>query len=118
VVTADDAQLQQLFRNLIGNALKYRREDPPQIRVWTERQTHAWRFCVQDNGIGIEPRFFERIFRIFQRLHPRDRYEGTGIGLAICKKIVERHGGTIWMESIPGQGSAFYFTIPDLKEDI
>jgi light-regulated signal transduction histidine kinase (bacteriophytochrome) len=117
VVTADESQLQQLFRNLIGNAVKYRGQDPPQIRVSVQRQKGAWRFCVQDNGIGMESRFFDRIFQIFQRLHGRGRYNGTGIGLAVCKKIVERHGGSIEVESTPGQGSTFYFSISDLKEN-
>jgi signal transduction histidine kinase/HAMP domain-containing protein len=117
VVTADESQLHQLFSNLIGNAVKYRGQDPPQIHVTARRQSRAWRFCVQDNGIGIEPRFFDRIFQIFQRLHGPGRYNGTGIGLAVCKKIVERHGGSIEVESIPGQGSSFYFTISDLKEN-
>jgi light-regulated signal transduction histidine kinase (bacteriophytochrome) len=116
VVTADDSQLQQLFRNLIGNALKYRGPDPPQIHVFAERHGQAWQFGVKDNGIGIEPRFYERIFQIFQRLHPRGQFSGTGIGLAVCKKIVERHGGAIGVASTPGQGSTFSFTIPDLKE--
>ncbi|MGD9365829.1 MAG: PAS domain S-box protein [Desulfobacteraceae bacterium] len=118
VVTADNSQLQQLLRNLIGNALKYRGSDPPKIHVSVKRQKQTWRFSVKDNGIGIEPRFFERIFQIFQRLHPRGQFNGTGIGLAVCKKIVERHGGTIGVESTPGQGSTFYFTIADQKEDI
>lgn len=117
VVTADESQLQQLFRNLISNAVKYRGQDPPQIHVSAQRQKRAWRFSVQDNDIGIEARFFERIFQIFQRLHGPGRYNGTGIGLAICKKIVERHGGSFDVESTPGQGSTFYFTISDLKEN-
>jgi light-regulated signal transduction histidine kinase (bacteriophytochrome) len=113
VVTADESQLQQLFRNLIGNAIKYRGQEPPQIHVSAQQRRRAWRFGVQDNGIGMEDRFFERIFHIFQRLHGPGRYNGTGIGLAICKKIVERHGGAIEVESTPGQGSTFYFTISD-----
>jgi PAS domain S-box-containing protein len=113
VVTADESQLQQLLRNLIGNAIKYRGQEPPQIHVSAQRRKGAWRFGVQDNGIGMEARFFERIFHIFQRLHGPGRYDGTGIGLAICKKIVERHGGKIEVESTPGQGSTFYFTISD-----
>jgi PAS domain S-box-containing protein len=116
VVTADDSQLQQLLRNLIGNALKYRGSDPPKVHVFAERQEQAWRFCVADNGIGIERRFLDRVFQIFQRLHARGQYEGTGIGLAVCKKIIERHGGTIGVDSAPGQGSTFYFTIPDREE--
>jgi PAS domain S-box-containing protein len=111
VVTADESQLQQLLRNLIGNAIKYRGQDPPQIHVSAQQKKRAWRFSVQDNGIGMEDRFFERIFHIFQRLHGPGRYNGTGIGLAICKKIVERHGGSIEVASMPGQGSTFSFTI-------
>jgi signal transduction histidine kinase len=116
VVTADESQMQQLFRNLIGNAVKYRGQDPPRIHVSAQRRKQAWRFSVQDNGIGMEARFFQRIFQIFQRLHGPGRYNGTGIGLAVCKKIVERHGGGIEVQSTPGQGSTFYFTISDLKE--
>ena len=118
VVKADSSQLQQLLRNLIGNALKYRGADPPKIHVSVQRWKQAWQFSVTDNGIGIEPRFSERIFHIFQRLHPRGQFEGTGIGLAVCKKIVERHGGDIGVESTPGQGSTFYFTISDDKEAV
>jgi PAS domain S-box-containing protein len=109
----DDTQLGQLFQNLIGNAVKFRAEGrPPQIRVTARREGAEWIFGVADNGIGIEPQYFERVFRVFQRLHTRTRYPGTGIGLAICKKIVERHGGRIWIESQPDQGSVFHFTLP------
>ena len=112
VVLADGTQLVQLFQNLIGNALKFRQAQPPQIHISATRQNQEWVFSVQDNGIGIEPQYAERIFVIFQRLHSKAEYAGTGIGLAICKRIVERHGGRIWFESQPGQGATFYFTLP------
>jgi PAS domain S-box-containing protein len=111
-VLADEVQLGQLFRNLIGNALKFRGEAPPRIHVGIQRENAAWRFCVADNGIGLEPKYAERIFVIFRRLHGPDEYPGTGMGLAICKKIVERHGGRIWVESQLDQGATFYFTLP------
>ena len=112
-VIADGGQLVQLFQNLISNAIKYRSEQLPEIYVEAEHQASQWLFWVRDNGIGIDPKHAERIFRVFQRLHSRQQYPGTGIGLAICQKIVERHGGHIWVESEPGQGSTFYFTIPN-----
>ena len=112
-VLADDGQLVQLFQNLIGNAVKFHGEQPPQVHVSARRVDGCWTFAVRDNGIGIERQYAERIFLIFQRLHTRSEYPGTGIGLAVCKKIVERHGGCIWLESEPGRGSTFYFTLQD-----
>ncbi len=111
-VRADVTQLVSLFQNLIGNALKFHGAEPPRIHVSAQRNGAYWQLSVRDNGIGIEPRHFDRIFGIFQRLHTRQEYPGTGIGLAICKRIVERHGGKIWLESEPGKGTTFYFTLP------
>lgn len=108
-------QFIQLFTNLINNALKFRRDQLPQIHVGVEENQSEWIFSVTDNGIGIEEQYLDRIFRVFQRLHSRREYAGTGIGLAICKKVVEHHGGKIWVKSVPGIGSSFYFTIPKVN---
>jgi light-regulated signal transduction histidine kinase (bacteriophytochrome) len=132
-VTGEETQLIQLFQNLIGNAIKYREDRPPRIHVSarslgdadvnsrdtishsTLRTSHSktgWLISISDNGIGIDPAYSERIFEIFYRLHQGDQYPGTGIGLAVCRRIVERHGGRIWVESEPGRGATFYFTLP------
>jgi len=108
---ADKSQITQLLQNLIGNAIKFNREKPPRIHVSAEQKSFKWIFSIRDNGIGIDPQYAERIFEIFQRLHTREEYPGTGIGLAICKKVVERHGGHIWVESQLGMGSTFHFTM-------
>jgi PAS domain S-box-containing protein len=111
-VKADEVQLESLFQNLIGNAIKFHGKKPPEIHVGVHKDDKNWVFSVSDNGIGIDPKYFERIFIIFQRLHNREEYPGTGIGLAISKRIVERHGGRIWIESQPEKGSTFFFTLP------
>lgn len=111
-VRMHDFQLQQLFQNLIGNAIRYRSQQPPRIHVAAERCGDHWKFSVQDNGIGIDPQYKEQIFGLFKRLHSSADYPGTGMGLAICQRIVERAGGRIWVESEPGRGSTFFFTLP------
>jgi signal transduction histidine kinase len=117
-VEGDEVQLAQLFQNLIGNALKFAKADtPPEIRVTCDPSPGGWLIAVHDNGIGIEPRFFDKIFEIFRRLHTRQEYEGTGIGLAICKRIVEHHGGRIWVESRIGEGTSFYFTLRGMSHE-
>ncbi len=116
-IVADNVQIAQLFQNLMDNALKFRGVEPVRIHISAVRRAGEWEFSVSDNGMGIEPQFFDRIFGIFQRLQTREELPGTGIGLAVCKKIVERHGGRIWIESEPGRGSTFFFTIPDKKPD-
>jgi PAS domain S-box-containing protein len=111
-LSVDESQMAQLFQNLIANALKFRSKHPPQIHIGARQEEGRLVCWVRDNGIGMEAQYFERIFQVFQRLHTRNKYPGTGIGLAICKKIVERHGGTIWVESQPGRGSTFFFSMP------
>jgi light-regulated signal transduction histidine kinase (bacteriophytochrome) len=112
VVMADSSQLAQVFQNLIGNAVKFHGAESPLVRVNAEAQAKEWVFSVADNGIGIAPEQAENVFIIFRRLHTRAEYPGNGIGLSICKKIIEQHGGRIWFESEPGHGSSFRFTLP------
>lgn len=113
IASVDEIQFIQLFQNLIDNAIKFRKKDTvPQIHISARKEENEWIFSVKDNGIGIDPNSFRKLFIIFQRLHSREEYPGTGIGLAICKKIIGRHDGRIWIESRPGEGSTFYFSIP------
>jgi chemotaxis family two-component system sensor kinase Cph1 len=111
-VKGDDTQLVQVFQNLIGNGIKFRGNMTPCMHVSAKEKTEDWVFAIQDNGIGIDPQYADRIFVIFQRLHSHAEYPGSGIGLAICKKVIENHDGRIWFESQPGKGTTFYFTIP------
>jgi PAS domain S-box-containing protein len=117
-IIADSEQITLLFQNLIGNAIKYHKPNVvPAIHISAQKDEKNWQFSVADNGIGIDEKYADRLFKIFQRLHTRDEYSGTGIGLAVCKRIVERHGGTIWLKSKPDEGATFYFTIPLKREE-
>jgi light-regulated signal transduction histidine kinase (bacteriophytochrome) len=111
-IQGNPEEMSQLLQNLIGNAVKFRGDRKPEIHIGAQLREGHWLLSVRDNGMGFDPHYAEHIFVIFQRLHTREQYAGTGIGLAICKKIVERHGGTIWTESVPGQGSTFFFSLP------
>jgi PAS domain S-box-containing protein len=115
IVKADSSQLIQLFQNLLSNAIKFRSEEPPEIGISVTEQAKFWQFTVRDNGLGFNMKHHERVFVIFQRLHMREKYPGSGIGLAICKKIVERHQGRMWVDSVPGQGTEFHFTLPKIE---
>jgi light-regulated signal transduction histidine kinase (bacteriophytochrome) len=112
VVRGDRGQLVQLFQNLLGNAVKFRADRPPEIHVGCDKRDNSYLLLVRDNGIGIDKQNLGRVFQMFQRLHTRQKYPGTGIGLAICRKIVDRHGGSMCVDSTPGEGSTFYFTLP------
>ena len=112
VVRAEPRLLVQLLQNLIGNALKFGGDAPPRVHVSAQQRDDAWELAVSDQGIGIDPQYAERIFVIFQRLHPKAEYEGTGIGLALCKKIVEHHGGQMWLDTEASEGATFRWTMP------
>jgi light-regulated signal transduction histidine kinase (bacteriophytochrome) len=116
VVTGDPGLLTVVMQNLVGNAIKFHGDEPPRVRVGARRDGDCWEIAVTDNGIGIDPEYAERIFVIFQRLHTRVSYEGTGIGLAMCRKIVEHHGGHIWLDTEARPGTTFRFTLPDSQE--
>jgi light-regulated signal transduction histidine kinase (bacteriophytochrome) len=115
-IIGDESQMGQVFQNLIGNGIKFNDKETPKIGVLAEQDEDGWIFSVSDNGIGIAPQYQSQIFEVFKRLHDKYEYPGTGIGLAICQKIVERHGGKIWVESKQGEGSKFYFNIPNQKK--
>jgi light-regulated signal transduction histidine kinase (bacteriophytochrome) len=117
-MVADAGLLAHVFQNLIANAIKFQKDSAPRVHVSAQRAPAGWIFSVRDNGIGIEPQHATRVFGIFERLHPSDRYPGTGVGLAITQRIVERHGGKIWFESTPGHGTTFFFSIPDLLSPV
>jgi len=117
IVKADPSQMVRLWQNLLDNGIKYCQEKLPRIEICASQQEGEWLFAIRDNGIGIPKKYRERIFLIFQRLHAQDEYPGTGIGLAICQKIVERHGGRIWVESEIDCGSTFYFTLPAIAKE-
>lgn len=115
VIRGHRAQLGLVFQNLIANAIKFHGDAPPEVKISAERVETAWRFAVRDNGIGFSMEFATRVFEPFQRLHTRRQYDGSGIGLAICKRVIDLHGGRIWVESEPGAGTTFYFTLEDLQ---
>lgn len=116
ILKVDKTQFLQLFQNFISNAIKFRRDVPPIIHIGVVEKTNEWLFSIKDNGIGIESKYFDRLYNIFYRLHTKEEYPGTGIGLPICKKIVQRYGGKVWVESEVGKGTTFYFTIPIKKK--
>ena len=110
-IYCDELQVRQLFQNLISNAIKFRSDKAPIIKISADKNDRHWLFKIEDNGIGIDMKFKDQVFQIFSRLHAQDKYQGSGIGLSVCKKILERHGGQIWLESTPGRGTTIFFTI-------